>query len=124
MREAQTATRPRKATTAFRTISETADELNVPQHALRFWETKFSALRPTKRAGGRRYYRPEDILLLRRIADLLYTQGYTIKGVQRVLAELAAPGEAAASPRGEALRALEELAAALRHLSRPQPFSE
>nr|WP_043363846.1 MerR family transcriptional regulator [Belnapia sp. F-4-1] len=79
--------RPRKAPTAFRTISEVADDLHIPQHVLRFWETKFPQLKPLKRGGGRRYYRPEDIGLLRRIADLLYTQGYTIKGVQRLLRE-------------------------------------
>jgi DNA-binding transcriptional MerR regulator len=77
--------RPRKAATAFRTISEVADDLKIPQHVLRFWETKFPQLKPLKRGGGRRYYRPEDIALLKRISDLLYTQGYTIKGVQRLL---------------------------------------
>ncbi len=61
--------------------------MHVPQHVLRFWETKFPQVRPLKRGGGRRYYRPEDVLLLRRVADLLYTQGYTIKGVQRLLRE-------------------------------------
>jgi DNA-binding transcriptional MerR regulator len=79
--------RPRKTADAFRTISEVADELQVPQHVLRFWETKFPQVRPLKRGGGRRYYRPEDVFLLRRVADLLYTQGYTIKGVQRLLRE-------------------------------------
>lgn len=81
------AERPRvhKAAGAFRTISEVADELHVPQHVLRFWESKFPQVRPLKRGGGRRYYRPEDVMLLRRVADLLYTQGYTIKGVQRLL---------------------------------------
>jgi DNA-binding transcriptional MerR regulator len=79
--------RPRKTADAFRTISEVADDLHVPQHVLRFWETKFPQVRPLKRGGGRRYYRPEDVLLLRRVADLLYTQGYTIKGVQRLLRE-------------------------------------
>lgn len=82
----------RKSATAFRTISEVADELHVPQHVLRFWEGKFPQLRPLKRGGGRRYYRPEDIALLRRIGDLLYTQGYTIKGVQRVLRDGTAAG--------------------------------
>ena len=62
-------------------------ELDVPQHVLRFWESKFSQIRPLKRGGGRRYYRPEDIALLRRIRDLLYTEGYTIRGVQRLLRE-------------------------------------
>ena len=79
------ARRARKAPTAFRTISEVADDLHIPQHVLRFWETKFPQLKPLKRGGGRRYYRPEDIALLRRISDLLYTQGYTIKGVQQLL---------------------------------------
>ena len=83
--EAEARTRPRKAPTAFRTISEVADDLHIPQHVLRFWESKFPQLKPLKRGGGRRYYRPEDIALLRRISDLLYTQGYTIKGVQRLL---------------------------------------
>lgn len=76
-----------KSATAFRTISEVSDELQVPQHVLRFWETKFSQVRPMKRGGGRRYYRPEDIELLRSIRDLLYTDGYTIKGVQKLLRE-------------------------------------
>jgi DNA-binding transcriptional MerR regulator len=79
--------RPKKAPNAFRTISEVADDLHIPQHVLRFWETKFPQVKPLKRGGGRRYYRPDDIDLLRRIADLLYTQGYTIKGVQRLLRE-------------------------------------
>ena len=80
-------TRPKKAPNAFRTISEVADELHIPQHVLRFWETKFPQVKPLKRGGGRRYYRPDDIALLRRISDLLYIQGYTIKGVQRLLRE-------------------------------------
>ena len=79
--------RLKKAPNAFRTISEVADDLHIPQHVLRFWETKFIQVKPLKRGGGRRYYRPDDIVLLRRIADLLYTQGYTIKGVQRLLRE-------------------------------------
>jgi DNA-binding transcriptional MerR regulator len=76
-----------KSASAFRTISEVADELEVPSHVLRFWETKFSQIRPLKRGGGRRYYRPEDVDLLRRIRELLYRDGYTIKGVQRLLRE-------------------------------------
>src|SRR6201998_3278693 len=79
--------RGHKSDTAFRTISEVATELGVPQHVLRFWESKFSQVRPLKRGGGRRYYRPEDIDLLRRIRSLLYEDGYTIKGVQRLLKE-------------------------------------
>jgi DNA-binding transcriptional MerR regulator len=84
-----TQARPRgkKAPNAFRTISEVADDLHIPQHVLRFWETKFPLVKPLKRGGGRRYYRPDDIALLRRISDLLYIQGYTIKGVQRLLRE-------------------------------------
>jgi DNA-binding transcriptional MerR regulator len=76
---------PGKSVTAFRTISEVSADLEVPQHVLRFWEGKFTQLRPLKRGGGRRYYRPEDIALLRRIHGLLYREGYTIKGVQQVL---------------------------------------
>lgn len=74
-----------KSPEAFRTISEVSAELDVPQHVLRFWETRFSQVRPVKRAGGRRFYRPEDVALLRGIRSLLYTDGYTIKGVQKVL---------------------------------------
>lgn len=96
-----------KSAAAFRTISEVSEELDVPQHVLRFWEGKFSQVRPLKRGGGRRYYRPEDIDLLRRIRDLLYSEGYTIKGVQRLLregrgkdadGEESAPPPAAANP--------------------------
>lgn len=76
-----------KSESAFRTISEVADDLEVPQHVLRFWESKFPQVRPLKRGGGRRYYRPEDVALLRRIRDLLYSEGYTIKGVQKLLRE-------------------------------------
>jgi len=125
----------RKSPNAFRTISEVAEDLHIPQHVLRFWETKFPQLKPLKRGGGRRYYRPEDITLLRRIGDLLYTQGYTIKGVQRLLkeggiegveaaAEADAEGDDAppAPPVSEAvelrdcLSELESIAAALREL--------
>ncbi|MBP2230370.1 DNA-binding transcriptional MerR regulator [Azospirillum agricola] len=76
-----------KSATAFRTISEVSTDLNVPQHVLRFWESKFPQIRPLKRGGGRRYYRPEDVELLRRIQALLYEERYTIKGVQRLLKE-------------------------------------
>ncbi len=76
-----------KAPEAFRTISEVADELAVPKHVLRFWEGRFSQLKPMKRGGGRRYYRPEDVDLLRGIRHLLYEEGYTIKGVQKILRE-------------------------------------
>jgi DNA-binding transcriptional MerR regulator len=128
--------RPMKAPTAFRTISEVAEDLQIPQHVLRFWESKFPQLKPLKRGGGRRYYRPEDIGLLRRISDLLYTQGYTIKGVQRLLreggieeaahahGELPLPepgdggGELGADAVRDALEALELLSHELRALSR------
>lgn len=76
-----------KAPEAFRTISEVADELDVPKHVLRFWEAKFSQLKPMKRGGGRRYYRPEDVSLLKGIRLLLYSDGYTIRGVQKILRE-------------------------------------
>jgi DNA-binding transcriptional MerR regulator len=76
-----------KSAEAFRTISEVAQELEVPQHVLRFWESRFPQVRPLKRAGGRRYYRPDDVVLLRRIRQCLYDQGYTIKGVQKLLRE-------------------------------------
>jgi len=77
--------RAAKSAAAFRTISEVSETIEVPQHVLRFWETKFSQIRPLKRGGGRRYYRPEDVELLRRIRALLYNEGYTIKGAQRLL---------------------------------------
>ena len=87
-----------KGPEAFRTISEAADELNVPQHVLRFWETKFAFIRPMKRAGGRRFYRPSDIAVLKGVRRLLHDEGYTIKGVQRLhreqgLRRLIAAGE-------------------------------
>lgn len=76
-----------KSPEAFRTISEVAKDLSIPKHVLRFWEGKFAQLRPMKRGGGRRYYRPEDVDLLRGIRQLLYNDGYTIKGVQKILRE-------------------------------------
>ena len=127
--------RPRKAPTAFRTISEVADDLNIPQHVLRFWESKFPQLKPLKRGGGRRYYRPEDITLLKRVGDLLYNQGYTIKGVQRLLRDgadegpglvalelpLGDPPPATEAPEALALKAalaeLEDIARALHRLA-------
>ena len=99
-----------KALEAFRTISEVADDLDVPKHVLRFWEVKFPQIRPMKRGGGRRYYRPEDLILLRGIQHLLHAQGYTIKGVQKILREqgveqvkqhgLSAASEAPPAPKG------------------------
>ena len=114
---------PAKSASAFRTISEVAEELEVPQHVLRFWESKFSTVRPLKRGGGRRYYRPEDIELIRRIRNLLYSDGYTIKGVQRLMREgqlksKLAPGTARA-PEAPAAppRAAGELQALIAELS-------
>jgi DNA-binding transcriptional MerR regulator len=77
--------RPAKGASAYRTIGEVADDLDLPAHVLRFWESKFAQLKPLKRAGGRRYYRPEDVALLRRIRQCLYQDGYTIRGVQKLL---------------------------------------
>jgi len=76
-----------KSPDAFRTISEVADDLDLPQHVLRFWESRFNQIKPMKRGGGRRYYRPDDVDLLRGIKSLLYDEGYTIRGVQRLLKE-------------------------------------
>ncbi len=92
MTEQQTTTKRRagKSATAFRTISEVSKELDLPQHVLRFWESKFPQIKPMKRGGGRRYYRPEDLEVLRRIRGLLYDDGYTIKGVQKLLREIGA----------------------------------
>ena len=87
-----------KAPDAFRTISEVAEDLDLPQHVLRFWETRFSQIKPLKRGGGRRYYRPEDVELLRRIRQLLYRDGYTIKGVQRLLRDRGAEAAAEVEP--------------------------
>ncbi len=112
-----------KGPDAFRTISEVADDLGLPQHVLRFWETRFAQIRPMKRGGGRRYYRPDDVDLLRGIRHLLYEEGYTIHGVQRILRErgvrhvqaigdaverLRAQSGAAAQDAGEAARAAAE----------------
>jgi DNA-binding transcriptional MerR regulator len=101
-----------KSAAAFRTISEVATELALPQHVLRFWETKFTQIRPLKRAGGRRYYRPEDVALLRRVHRLLDREGYTIKGVQKLLREGAAAetaGDAATPAPAVGLGAAERL---------------
>jgi len=117
-----------KSSSAFRTISEVAQDLSVPQHVLRFWETRFTQIRPLKRGGGRRYYRPEDVALLRLIRELLYDEGYTIKGVQKLMREgalkqrlaqleadqlaeqaspaMEAPGASAADPLRQQLRSI------------------
>ena len=91
------ARRPAKSPDAFRTISEVAEELDVPQHVLRFWESKFPQLKPLKRGGGRRYYRPEDVLLLKGIRHLLYDQGFTIQGARARLRETGGAGNEDAS---------------------------
>jgi DNA-binding transcriptional MerR regulator len=100
-----------KGPEAFRTISEAADELSVPQHVLRFWETKFAFIRPMKRAGGRRFYRPSDIAVLRGVRRLLHDEGYTIKGVQRLhreegLRRLVSAGGEGATPTAQAKAAV------------------
>ena len=93
-----------KAPDAFRTISEVADDLDIPQHVLRFWETRFAQIKPMKRSGGRRYYRPDDIDLLRGIRRLLYGEGYTIRGVQRILKEQGVKAVQALASEGAALQ--------------------
>jgi DNA-binding transcriptional MerR regulator len=109
-----------KSAEAFRTISEVAGELGVAQHVLRFWETRFAAVKPMKRGGNRRYYRPDDVQLLRAINKLLYSDGYTIKGVQKLLRDKGAKGviahvmDALASPAAAAAPAAIGAAAAVR----------
>ena len=102
-----------KSDAAFRTIGELSDDLGVPQHVLRYWETRFPQLRPIQRAGKRRYYRPADVAMARRIHDLLARQGYTVKGVQKLLAS--GEGEAQVAPpspaRSGELRAIRTLLA-------------
>jgi len=117
---------PEKSDRAFRTISEVAEVLDTPAHVLRFWESKFSQIKPMKRGGGRRYYRPEDVSLLRGIRELLYVDGLTIKGVQKVLrergqkhvAEMGAPHSAQPEQTGsgvsDTLARLEELSSRLK----------
>lgn len=112
-----------KSAAAFRTISEVSAELDVPQHVLRFWETKFPQIRPLKRGGGRRYYRPEDVDLLRHIQSLLHREGYTIRGVQRLLREMrGGPAETAplAPPQDESSAVPGRAPAAVR----PRPEEE
>ena len=100
-----------KSDSAFRTIGELAAELGVPQHILRYWETRFPQLRPLTRAGNRRYYRPEDVALVRRIDSALNRDGYTIKGVQKLLAgkDVAAPVPVTATPASDAERLVTDL---------------
>lgn len=108
-----------KSPAAFRTIAEVSSDLDLPAHVLRFWESKFPEIKPLKRRGGRRYYRPEDVALLQRIRGLLYTEGYTIKGVQRVLREGSEHGPDAFPKNGARTAA----ASALAHGAAPQTSS-
>jgi len=117
-----------KAPEAFRTISEVADGLDVPQHVLRFWETRFTQIRPMKRGGGRRYYRPNDVDLLNGIRQLLYGEGYTIRGVQRILRDHGVAhvtaigrGEIRAEPEGQAARDAEPEARPASQAAPPAP---
>jgi len=114
-----------KSPEAFRTISEVAEDMDLPQHVLRFWETRFPQIKPLKRGGGRRYYRPDDIDLLRAVKQLLYGQGYTIKGVQKLLREQGAAtvarglvGEASKSAAADAPSAAHPADAAARGVAR------
>ncbi|MFN3433050.1 MAG: MerR family transcriptional regulator [Sphingomonas sp.] len=102
-----------KASGAFRTIGEVSAETGLPQHVLRYWETRFPQLRPVTRAGNRRYYRPEDVALVRRIHDLLNAKGYTVRGVQQLLAGRAPAGDRGAGGGGELVAIRDALAAAL-----------
>ena len=115
-----------KAPDAFRTISEVAEDLDVPQHVLRFWESRFTQIRPMKRAGGRRYYRADDVDLLRGIRQLLYGEGYTIRGVQRILKEQGVKFVQAVWKEGAAMPArrpeddeVEDAAGSVEHEARP-----
>lgn len=99
--EAAAGRRANKRASAFRTIGEVAEDLDLPAHVLRFWESKFPQLKPLKRGGGRRYYRPEDIALLRRIRECLYKDGYTIRGVQKLLREGGLGDESAVAAESE-----------------------
>ncbi|RDJ23523.1 MerR family transcriptional regulator [Bosea caraganae] len=108
-----------KSPDAFRTISEVADDLDIPQHVLRFWETRFSQIKPLKRGGGRRYYRPDDVALLKGIRRLLYGEGYTIKGLQRILKDQG-PRHVQAIGRGAPIGA--QVAAAVPDMLAPLPL--
>ena len=107
---------PGKSDHAFRTISELAAELGVPQHILRYWETRFPQLRPLQRAGNRRYYRPDDVALAQRIHRLLNQEGYTVRGVQQLLSSNGGGGEAAAAPAAPQGDALAEELRAIRKM--------
>ena len=107
-----------KSPEAFRTISEVAEEMDLPQHVLRFWETRFPQIKPLKRGGGRRYYRPDDVDLLRAVKQLLYGEGYTIKGVQKLLREQGAASVARGLVGREGAEATKAAAAAIENAGR------
>jgi len=113
-----------KSPEAFRTISEVAEEMDLPQHVLRFWETRFPQIKPLKRGGGRRYYRPEDVDLLRAVKQLLYGEGYTIKGVQKLLREQGAASVARGLVGGEGAEATKAAAAAIDTPAAARPAAE
>lgn len=111
-----------KSPDAFRTISEVAEDLDLPQHVLRFWETRFTQIKPLKRGGGRRYYRPTDVDLLKGIQHLLYEEGYTIKGVQKILRE---NGNQFAIAIGSGdMSALEEITKRTKQIAEPEPATK
>ena len=110
-----------KSPEAFRTISEVAEEMDLPQHVLRFWETRFPQIKPLKRGGGRRYYRPDDVDLLRAVKQLLYGEGYTIKGVQKLMREQGAASVARTHVGREGAAATEAVTAAPETPARARP---
>jgi len=112
-----------KSPDAFRTISEVAEDLDIPQHVLRFWETRFTQIKPLKRGGGRRYYRPDDVALLKGIRRLLYGEGYTIKGLQRILKEQG-PRHVQAIGRGAPIGAMSGAAAPVAGPGHPAAVSD
>ena len=113
-----------KTAEAFRTISEVASELDVPKHVLRFWEARFPQIRPMKRGGGRRYYRPEDLALLRGICHLLHAEGYTIKGVQKILREQGIDQVKRVSEQAEALKEVPQAAVKRGRRGKAQPEAQ
>ena len=113
-----------KSPEAFRTISEVAEEMDLPQHVLRFWETRFPQIKPLKRGGGRRYYRPDDVDLLRAVKQLLYGEGYTIKGVQKLLREQGAASVARGLVGREGAEATKAAAAAVETPAAARPAAD
>jgi DNA-binding transcriptional MerR regulator len=115
-----------KSPEAFRTISEVAEEMDLPQHVLRFWETRFPQIKPLKRGGGRRYYRPDDVDLLRAVKQLLYGEGYTIKGVQKLMREQGAASVARGPVGREGAAAAKAATAAFENpaAARPAPATQ